>query len=127
MELRVLQTNNTGGQQRRIDRAGFADSQGGDRDTGRHLHDRQQGVDARQHCRLHRHAEHWQVGFSRTHAGQMRGATGARNNHLQATGFGFFSVLKEQVWGAMGRHHLDFIRNAELVEHLRGMAESAPI
>lgn len=70
MELGVLGAQDAGGQQRRIDCAGFTDGQCRNRNARRHLHDGQQRVDTRQHRRLHGHTEHRQMGFRGTHAGQ---------------------------------------------------------
>src|SRR5690606_2038681 len=49
VELRVAAAQNTGSQQRGVDRAGLADGQRRDRHAGGHLHDGQQRVNARQH------------------------------------------------------------------------------
>lgn len=127
MELRVLGAQDAGGQQRSIDRAGLADCQGGHRNTGRHLHDGQQRIHAREHRRLHRHTEHRQVGLGRTHAWQVRRTAGTGDDHLDATGFCFIGILEQQIRGAVGRDHFHFIRNAEFFQHIGGVAKGGPI
>ncbi|MCY1516524.1 hypothetical protein D9M68_511580 [compost metagenome] len=127
MVFRVLAAEDAGGQQGGVDRTGLADGQGGDRDAGGHLHDGKQGVDAREHGRLHRHAEYRQVGLGGTHARQVGGTAGAGDDHLDAAAFGLFGVLEQEVRSAVGGDHLHFIGDAQLVQHLGGVAEGAPI
>ena len=71
-----------GRQQGGIARPGLADGQRGHRHAGRHLHDGQQRIDAVEHFRFHRHAQHRQGGLGGRHAGQVRGAAGAGNDAL---------------------------------------------
>jgi len=97
VELRVLGAQDAGGQQGGVDCAGLADRQGRHRDTGRHLHDGQQRIHAREHRRLHRHAEYRQVGLGRTHAWQVRCTAGTGDDHLDATGFCFIGILEQQI------------------------------
>ena len=78
-----------GREQRRIDRAGLADGQRADRNAGRHLHDREQASPCLPApCVFDRHAEHRQRRHRRRHAGQMRRAAGAGDDHLEAAAFG---------------------------------------
>ena len=83
-DLRMARREDRGGEQRRIGGAGAADRKGRHRHAGRHLHDRQQRIEAVECARLHRHAEHRQQRLGRGHAGQMRRAAGAGDQHFQA-------------------------------------------
>lgn len=127
VELRVLGAEDARREQRCVDRAGLADGQGGDRNARGHLHDRQQRIDARQHRRLHRHAQHRQVGLGRTHAWQVSRAAGTGDDHLDATRLSLFGVLEQQVRGAVGRDHFYLVRDAELFQHIGGVAKGGPI
>ena len=55
-----------------------------DRNAGRHLHDRQQRIDAAKHGRLDRHAQHRQARLGGAHPGQVRGPAGAGDDDLDA-------------------------------------------
>ena len=60
-----------------------ADRDRRDRHAFRHLHDREQRVEAVERRALHRHADHRQHGLRRDHARQVRGAAGARDDHFE--------------------------------------------
>ena len=64
--------------------AGLADRERAHRHAARHLHDRQQRVEAVERRALHRHAEHGQHGVRRGHARQMRRAARAGDDHFDA-------------------------------------------
>ncbi|MNM57678.1 hypothetical protein D3C81_688920 [compost metagenome] len=123
----MLGAKDTRRQQRRVDRARLADGQGGDRNARRHLHNGKQRINPRKHCRLHRYAQHRQVGLGRTHAWQVGRAAGTGDDHLDATRLGFFSVLEQQVRGAVGRNHFHLVGDAELFQHIGGVAKGGPI
>ena len=91
------------GEQRRIDRAGLADRERADRHARRHLHDRIERVEAGQRLGFDRHAEHRQRGHRGRHAGQVRGAAGARDDHLAARRLGALGEGVEPLGRAVGR------------------------
>ena len=115
------------GEQRRVDRARLADRQRADRDAARHLHDREQRVDALQRRRLDRHAEHRQHRLGRRHARQMRRAARAGDDHLEAARLGAAGVLEEQVGRAVRRDDADLVRHAELLERLGRVPHGLPV
>ena len=115
------------GQQRRIGRARDADRQRADRNAGRHLHDRQQRIEAAQRLRLHRHAEHRQRGLRRRHARQMRRTAGAGDDDLQAACPCGRRVFEQQVGRAMRGDDAHFVRDAEALEHFGGGFEGLPV
>jgi hypothetical protein len=61
------------------------------------------------------------------HAWQVGRATGTGDDHLDATAFGLFGVLEQQIRGAVGRNHLHFVGNAEFFQHIGGVAKGGPI
>lgn len=66
----VLDRQDTGRENRRVDGSSLANGQRPDRHTRRHLHDTQQGIEATEHGVLvaDRHPENRQVGLGRAHA-----------------------------------------------------------
>jgi len=54
-------------------------------------------------------------------------ATGTGDDHLDATRLGLFGVLEQQVRGAVGRDHFHLVRDAELFQHIGGVAKGGPI
>jgi hypothetical protein len=116
-----------GGEQRGVGGARHADGERADRDAGRHLHDRQQRVEAVQRLRLDRHAEHRQRSLRGRHAGQVRGAAGAGDQHLEAALAGRGRVLEQEVGRAVRRDHAHFVRDAELLERLGRGPQGLPV
>ena len=82
-ERRVVGGEQRDGEQRGVRRPGLADGERGDRDAGRHLHDRQQRVLSLQVARRHRHAEHGHRRLGGEHPGQVGGAAGAGDDRPQ--------------------------------------------
>ena len=76
---------------------------------------------------LHRHAEHRQHGVRRDHAGQMGGAAGAGDDHLQALGLGARGELGHPDRRAVRRDDLLQVGHAELVEHGRRVRHRVPV
>ena len=66
--------------------AGVADRDRGDRDAGRHLHDREQRVHAVEVLERHRDADHRQRRDRGEHAGQVGRSAGAGDDHRAARG-----------------------------------------
>jgi hypothetical protein len=115
------------GKQRRIRGAGRADRKGRHRDTGRHLHDRQQRIEPVQRLRLHRHAQHRHRGLRRQHPGQVRGTTGTGDDGAQPARAGLRGVVEQQVRGAMRRHHAYFMRDSQRLKPLRRVLHRLPV
>ena len=115
------------GEQRGIDRASLADRQRAHRDSGRHLHDRQQGVHAAQRGRGQRHAQHRQRRLRRGHAGQRRGQPGAGDQHLEAAVPGRLAVFGEPIRRPVGRDRVDLVGDAERVEGRRCVRHQFPV
>src|SRR5579859_697889 len=72
----VAQPDDPRGEPRGILGPGLADGDGGDRDPGRHLDDRVEGIDTAEMLRRNRHADHGQVGPCRYYPGQVGGSAG---------------------------------------------------
>jgi hypothetical protein len=75
----------------------------------------------------HRHAEHRHRGLGGQHARQVRRATGAGNDGLQAAPGGAFGVGKHVVGHAVGRHHARLMRDIELLENLDCVLHGVPV
>ena len=58
--------------------------------------------------------------------GQVRGAAGGRDDHLDPARFGLADVLGRFGRRAVRRKHPAFVRNAEIRQHLVGLAHHAP-
>lgn len=52
---------------------------------------------------------------------------GAGDDHLDTARLGLFGVLEQQIRGAVGGDHLHFVGDAQLVQHLDGVAEGGPV
>ena len=123
----VRERQHGAGEQRRIDRAGFADRQRPDRDARRHLHDRQQAVLARQRLRRDGNAEHRQGGEGRGHAGQVRRAARAGDDDLEPLGLRALGEGDEPVGRAMGGDDPGVVADPERFERLGGAAHHRPV
>src|SRR5207237_6049154 len=75
------------------------------RHAGRHLDDREQGVEAVEHAlrRAQRHTDHGQVRMGRGHAGQGGGEARARDQHPQPACARAAAVLRDGVRSPVGR------------------------
>src|SRR5690242_19568043 len=123
----MLQGQDRGGEQRGVDRSGFTDRNRRDRNAARHLHDRQQRIDALQRARPDRNADDRQARFRRRHAGQVRSAAGAGDQHLETARDCAARVFVQQVGRAMRGNDAGFERNAELREGLGGVRHRGPV
>src|SRR3984893_32968 len=126
-EFRVGEREYGGGEERRVDRAGFADREGADRNAGRHLHDGEQAVLALERRRIHRHAENGQRSERSGHAGKVRGAAGARDHDLEALLARGLGEFEQAVGRAMRRHDQASVADAKLVERRRREAKRFPV
>jgi hypothetical protein len=126
-ERLVREGKDRAGQKRGIDRARFADRERPDRHAGRHLHDREQAVLARERLRGDRHAEHRQRRERRSHARQMRSAPGPRDDNLEARALRPLCESDEPVGRAMGGDDARLISNAQIGESLGGSAHDRPV
>ena len=126
-ERRVGQRQHAGGEQRRIDGAGLADRERADRDAGRHLHDGIERIDAGHRLGFDRHAEHRQRRHRGGHAGQVRRAAGARDDHLHAVRLGALGEGVEPLGRAVGRNDPLVVADLERVESLGGVAHGRPV
>ena len=95
--------------------------------AARHLHDRQQAIHAAQRLRLHRHAQHRQVGQRRDHARQVRRATGTGDDHPDAAPRRPLGIVDQPVRGAVRRDDLGLMRHAQRAQRVGGMAHRLPI
>ena len=82
-QVRARRGENRDRQQAGIGGARRSDRHRRDRHAFRHLHDRQQRIEPVERRALHRHADHRQHRVGRHHAGQMRRAAGAGDDHLE--------------------------------------------
>ena len=85
---------------------------------GRHLHDREQRVEPVEHAlrRAQRDADHRQVGVRGDDARQRGGEAGAADQDAQPTVARRLRVLGDRVRGAVGRAHLELVRDPARVE-----------
>ncbi len=67
------------------------------------------------------------MGLGGAHARQVGGTAGTGDDHAQAARFGLFGVLEEQIRGAVGGHHRHFMGNAQLFQHVGGVAQGGPV
>src|SRR5580658_437816 len=123
----VLVGEDRRGTQRRVAGARSADGEGRHRYAGRHLHDGQQRIKTPEGFRLHRHAEHRQDRLGGSHAGQVRRATGACDQHFQPAPPRAGSVFEQQVGRAVCGHHAHLVGDGELVQQFRGRLHRLPV
>ena len=114
-------------EQGRVDRPGLADGQRADRNTARHLHDRQQRIDTLQGARLHRHAQHRQARLGGGHARQMSRPAGPGDDDLDAPPGRLRRVLEQQIRRAVSGHHPALVGNAQRRQRVAGMAQRVPV
>src|SRR5215211_216804 len=91
---------------------------GRDGDAGRHLRDREQGVEAVEHRerRPERNADHRQVAVRRGHAREGGGQARAADQHAQAASARAAAVLGDGLRLPVCRPHVELVRDATLVE-----------
>ncbi len=104
------------GQQARVRRV--VDRDRGDRHAGRHLRNRQQRVDAVQHRGCDGHADHRQGRDGGDHAGQVRGAASAGDDHRESARSRVFRVVEHPARCAVRGDDRHFVGDAELREHV---------
>ena len=122
----VAERQHRGGQQRGVDRARLADRQRADRHAGRHLDDRQQAILAGKRLGGDGHAKHRQRREGRGHAGQMRRAAGAGDDHLEARRPRAFGEGDQPVRRAMGGDDLRVEADRQFDQASRRRAASSP-
>ena len=93
----------------------------------RHLDDREQAILAAEGLGLHRHAEDRQGGHRGDHAGQVRGAAGAGDDHLEAVGLGAPGKFVQALGRAVGGDDARLVLDLERVERFGGMAHGRPV
>ena len=91
----------------------------GDRHAGRHLHDREDRVEAARGAEpaRQRHADHGQVGVRRGDARERGGQAGAGDDHAQPAHARVAAVVGDGVGVAVRGHDADLERDARLLEH----------
>ena len=124
---RVWRRQQRGCEQTGIGGTGLPDGESRDRNAGRHLRDRQQGIHAIECFAHHRNAEYRQSRFGGEHAGKVCGAAGAGDYGSQPTRFGIFGITEQQVGRAVGGDHPHFVRNAEGFQMLDGVLHGIPV
>ena len=124
-QVRVARGQDAYGEQPRV--AGVADGHGRDRHPGRHLHDREQRVHPVEVLQRHRYADHGQRRHRGQHARQVRGATGAGDDHLQPAVGGAPAVVEHLVGHPVRRHHVGLVGDAELRQRLGGVLHHRPV
>ena len=110
-----------------LNRTRFADSEGRYGNTFWHLRDRQQGILTTQIFGRHRHTQHRHDRFRCDHAGQMRSATGTRNNYFHSAGRSIFSKLRHLLRHAVCGESVHFKGDLELIEDLCGFLHDRPV
>ena len=123
----VLQRQDLRGEQAGVGGAGLADRQRADRHAGRHLHDGEQAVLARQRLGGDGHAEHGQHRHGCGHAGQVRRPAGAGDDHLEAARLGALGIVVEPLGRAVGRDHLGLVGDARARQHVGGVLHGGPV
>ena len=61
------------------------------------------------------------------HAGQMRRAARAGDDHFKAASFGVVGIFHHPIRGAMGGDDAAFVRHVEVAQRLGGMAHGFPV
>ena len=122
----ILHANDTGGEKSGILRSRDPDGERSDRDSGRHLRNREERIKTFQCARFDRHAEHREPGLRRNHAGQMSGAARARDDDLHAALRRFACEFCHQIRCAMRRDDAMFVRHTEIDRATRRNAASSP-
>ena len=123
----VAQRQDRGGQQGGVDRSRTADRQGGYRNAGRHLDDRQQAVHALQRVRLDRHAQYRQRRPCGRHARQMRRSPSTRYDHPQAPVTGGRGIVPQPVRRPVRGDDAALVRHIQRRQHIRRMRQRRPI
>ena len=116
---------NGDGQQRGIDRAGFADGEGADGDAAGHLHDREQRIHALERMAFDGHAEHGQQRLRGDHPGRCA----APPAPAMITSMPRDSAewrIRPCTGCAVGGDDLTLMRDAELRQHFRRRAAWFP-
>jgi hypothetical protein len=107
--LWVLVAQHCRGEKRSIDGTRLADGQRADRNTSRHLRNREQRVEPLQCLRFDWHAKDRQTSFRRAHPGQVRRSARARNDDLEPALRRCRCVLEEPIGCAVSGDDLCFV------------------
>src|SRR5271165_1765427 len=124
-QRRVGRTEDAHGEQAGV--AGAADRHRGHWDAGRHLHDRQQRVEAVELLQRHRHTDHRQRGRRSDHPGQVCGATGPGDDDLDATPRGGPRVIQHPARRPVRGDDADLERHVELGQRVRSSFHHRPV
>lgn len=106
---------------------GVADSHRCHWNTRRHLDNRQQAVHTIERIALDGHANNRQVRQSGRHAGQMRSATGASDDHLDAILVGVPGEGEGAIRRTMRGHHARGVGDAEFLESFGRLLHGGPV
>ena len=126
-QIRVFNRQNSGRQKAGIGGPGLANRQRADRNAGGHLDNRQKTVLPRQGPRLHRHAQHRQMGHAGNHARQVRGAPRPGNDDLEPSLCRTLGKLHQPVGCAMRRDDARIICHAQLFQRIGGAFHRGPV
>ncbi len=107
--------------------AGLPDRERRDRDAGRHLDDREQGIESLEVPAGHRHAEHRERRLGGEHAGKMGGAAGTGDDAAESSPGCLRGITEEEIGRAVGGNHSSLVRHAELLEPATGVLHGLPV
>src|SRR5207253_8772727 len=114
----MLEGEDRGGEERGVLRA--VDGHAGDGDAGRHLHDREEGVEAgsRVTSRRDRDADDRKGRHGCDDTGKVRGHPGGGDDHFEPVGRRSSSELLDLRRRAVSGHYVSLVFNAEFSERL---------
>lgn len=123
MEQRKLGNRKEG----RILGPGLADSKSGHRNPGRHLDNREQGVESLHGATLHRHAQHRHCRLGGDHSRKMGGASRTGNDGMESPRLGFLGIGSHGIRHPVGGDDPVFARNTELLQQRHGVTHGLPV
>jgi len=115
------------GEQGGVNGPRFADGQRAYGNASRHLGDGKQRVESLEGFGLDRYAENRQSSLRGSHAREMRGAAGTGDDDLDAALFGLRGVREKKIGRAVRGDHTSFMRNAQIIEGVRGVRHGFPV
>ncbi len=121
----VARAQDACGEQASVPRA--ADRDRRDRDARGHLHDREQRIHAVEILERHRHADDGERRDRREHAGEVGGPACAGDDDADAARRRILAEGDHALGGAVGRHDVHLVGDAELLERRRGVGHHAPV
>ena len=126
-EGRIGECQDGHGGEPRVVRARGADGEGRDRDPGRHLHDREQGVEPLEVGRRNRYAEHRQGGLGGEHPRKVGRAARPGDEAAEPAAARLRRVAEQQVGGPVRAHDAALVRHFELRQPARGVLHDVPV